>query len=305
LITKAKKGVIKMDKIVFGSDVEVAAVIPNSGKVPELVPPGYLRHILGMKIVEEDDKNPVFLVNNEYKWFQDGALCETAFPPVKTAKDMFTHYNKAKEILADFLSYYYSLQVWDKPVATFNVEKYVKMGSKEVKASCIAGCDPDDDVFDNSYECKVRDLTEWNLRGAGGHLHISIPETGDLLHKLYRPTIKLLAISVGNMGIYINSSPELERMRREVFGAAGRARMQTYPNGDKGVEYRSLSNDWLSTLEGVEIILNTARWAIKMLLNEPKEVQKIIANYTDRTITTIASVDRNGSKTTLKELGLL
>lgn len=294
-----------MKDIVFGSDVEVAAVIPNSGKVPELVPPGYLHHVLGMEIVEEDDKNPVFLVNNEYKWFQDGALCETAFPPVKTAEEMFTHYNKAKEILADFLSFYYTLKVWDKPVALFNVEKYVKMGSKEVKASCIAGCDPDDDVFDTSYECKIRDLTEWNLRGAGGHLHISIPETGDLLHKLYRPTIKLLAISVGNMGIYINSSPELEKMRREVFGAAGRARMQTYPNGDKGVEYRSLSNDWLSTLEGIELILNTATWAIKMLLTYPKEVQSIISTFTNQTITAIATVDRDLSKKTLKVLDLI
>ena len=132
------------------------------------------------------------------------------------------------------------------------------------------------------------------------------PDTyGDILHSKKKPIVRLLAIAVGNMGVYTSEAVELEKIRREVFGAAGRYRFPTYAGNIPGIEYRSLSSEWTRTLESVEAIYTAARFALSLFLEEEKEALSLIKHYLGKTTEAVANVDRALSEKILSELNLL
>ena len=299
--------------LLISSDVEVAATEPNSGKIPQLVPPAWLIYRKGMKIIgwrgkdeEEKAMHPVFIEKDEISWYQDGALCETDFPPTSSAEELYGYFRLSKEILIEFLQSEYNLEVWSKPVARFNVEKYIKMGDSKIKEACIAGCDPDLDAIEEEYACEVRDLTEWDYRSCGGHLHMSVsPEYGNILHDAPATLVRLLAITVGNVAIATSSNPTLEQIRRRQFGNPGRYRLPTYPDGREGLEYRSLSVDWLNSLETVELIFNATRFALTLFLEDFNEAVTIIDHYLVPTTEAILFINPDISKQILSNFKLL
>ena len=288
----------------FGTDAEVASVIPDVNDIPYLVPPVWLEKMEGAKVIGNygDDTHPIYLENESGFWFRDGALWETAFPPVTEAKQMYDAFRKAKENLAEYLSKY-NLEIFDKPVARFDISKYVHLAEADIREACVAGCDPDFDAIQTKYSCKTRDLTQWKYRSMGGHLHLSIStDYGKILHRKRNTLVRLLAILVGNAGVATAEAPELEKIRREQFGDAGRHRFPTYPDGKAGVEYRSLSVTWLNSLETIETVLDLADTALEIMLFNPELTRHLILTYLDSTVDCIREVDVEGSKNILKRI---
>ena len=143
------------------------------------------------------------------------------------------------------------------------------MGDEEVAMACIAGCSPDLDAMEEDASGEIRDLTSWGYRGIGGHIHMSISEEyGDILHRYWKPLVRLLAVTVGNMGIATSEYPELELLRREQFGKATKFRLPKYPNGKLGMEYRSLSAAWLNSEKTTELIIGSVKFALKIFLHQ-------------------------------------
>lgn len=297
------------NNVVFGSDPEVFAVKEiTENKTPDLVPPGYLRYAEGMVCLDESDKkHPLFLkkVPGVYNgWYQDGAAFETDIAPSKEATEFFDKYQKASEDLSKFLSDNFGLNLWKYAVARFDVKEYIKMGSEEIKNSCIAGCDPDFDATDLSgVSCPTRNLTEWKFRSAGGHLHMSIP--GVNLHHIAVPLVRLLAITVGNYVVSTLTKPELEKQRRSQFGSACKYRTPIYPNGDRGVEYRSPNNEWLNDVSTIKNVFHLSRKVLDWVVNDPMLSNDLIQVYLKRSVNAIASVDQTESNEILNELQLI
>lgn len=302
---------IKIKGFLISSDVEAALVEPDAKDIPQIVPPAYLIHMQGMKVLgfrgKEEEGHPIFLKKDGITWYQDGALAETDFPPVKTAKELYKYFNNSIETLTNFMERVYGLEVWTEAVGRFNAEKYIEMGEDEVAAACVAGCSPDIDALKDNPEGEVRDLTSWKYRGIGGHVHISISkEYGeDILHTCWKPIVRLLAITAGNMGIATSSNPDLERLRKEQFGGPAKCRLPIYPNKSKGLEYRSLSAAWLNTEETTQLVVNAVKLALFLFLEQPQEVDSILKTYLAQSVTAIETVNVKLSTKILKDLGLL
>jgi len=293
----------------FSSDTEFAAVSIkklNSEEIPVLFPPSLLMHRQKLTPVGErsgQSPHPIFYKDDNSEIYQDGALFETDFKPAKTAHELFRQFVLARENLNSLLAPL-GLRSWEKPVAKFEINM-LPQNEEWIIQSCIAGCSPDLDMIEDGYESKVRDLTDWPYRGLGAHLHISEPEFGDKIHRFKKAVVRMLAITVGNIAVYTNDSVELERKRREHFGAPGRCRFPVYPNGDYGVEYRSLSPTWLRSEEIIEQILEAAKFAITTAIELPKETESMLTHYLTPSTEAITNVQPEISKQILTNIGLI
>lgn len=195
---------------------------------------------------------------------EDNVAVEYNIAPAKTV-DEFLRYNSyalntiAKE-MADkglFLSITAS--------KVFNEDQLLTPAAK------VFGCDPD---F-NAWTRKENPRPEANnpsLRSAGGHIHIGSP-----LDKLQ--LIRWCDIILGLPSVF----EDADTQRRELYGKAGAFRAKPY-----GVEYRTLSNYWLSSEEMMrriwgrveEVVMHVEERHI-LADNEGEEIQRAI-NTSDR-----------------------
>lgn len=296
--------------LLFGSDYEVALVeksLRKEEKYPFLIPPKALEIKENLKIFgyHGDNTHPIYILNGDTRWYMDGALFETDLLPTDSADEMYTSMLISKESIARFAATF-GYRVWSRPVARFD-KKYLSMG-EEIAQACIAGCSPDHDAIEPNYVSEVRDLSGWDWRGLGAHLHMSIcPETfGVILHERRKTIVRLLAITVGNMGIVTSKSVEMERIRRAEFGAAGRYRFPVYPGDNRhGIEYRSLSSEWTNSLESVEAIFEAAYFALASFLYDTNGSRYIIKRYLKQTTKNVAEVNVDSARSILRELNLL
>lgn len=291
-----------MTVITFGSDPEIFLVEKGTRN---LVPPEYLIHFKGLNPIRIDTnssniRHPVFVENKDFSIIGDGALFEFILTPSEDIMVMYNRFLLAMESLHEIANKF-NLDVLHSPIADFNVKKYFEdMKEDVVKLSTIAGCDPDEDAIDDNYESKIRSLTQWVKRGAGGHIHLGV-KNYPLLHEDVIPAIKLMAITVGNT--YIKNVVDLksEQERQEVFGKAGRYRIQNYSGDILGIEYRTPSNVWLLSEESVNEIAEACRKAIHYLRN-PKIGATVIEEHLDDTVDAIHNVDINLATNILKEV---
>jgi hypothetical protein len=118
------------------------------------------------------------------------------------------------------------------------------------------GCDPDFNAWlriENEPPMVPDDM--WNLRSAGGHLHIGY---NDPNAELSMQLIKTLDIFVGAPAI----EHDTDTRRRLLYGKAGAFRFKPY-----GVEYRTLSNFWLHSQEKMEWVFDQTQKAIDFVNN--------------------------------------
>ena len=118
------------------------------------------------------------------------------------------------------------------------------------------GCDPDYNAWmrvENEPPELPADM--WNLRSAGGHLHIGYNDPNP---ELSMHLIKTLDIFVGAPAI----EHDTDIRRRLLYGKAGAFRFKSY-----GAEYRTLSNFWLQSQEKMEWVFDQAEKAIEFVNN--------------------------------------
>lgn len=288
-------------RITFGTDPEFALV--NKG-TRSLVPPEWLIHFKGLKPVEVEVnelgvRHPIFIKTENFSVIGDGALFEYTIKPDEDMRVVYSRVKLAEEALAE-LGDKYGLEILHSPIADFDVEFYFNnMEEDVVKESVIAGCDPDQDAIDSKYISEVRDLTFWPKRGAGGHIHLGVPDYPEL-HDHILPAIRLMAITSGNTYIKYTTDEAAEKERQVVFGKPGRFRPQKYKD-TLGLEYRTPSNSWLISEEIALAMAEASRKAIFYLKNPEKGIE-VIDTFLEDTIKAITTVDKEKAKTVLAEI---
>ena len=272
---------ISTDKLTFGSDPELATYYEKDG-IKYIEPPAYFRKYLKVDYIP-DDKHPIFIKDSQITVMEDGCAFEYTLPPVTNAKDLFECVTRANLLLANWLSPmgYKPIIV---PAINYEVEKWIDEDD-EFKNCLIFGCDPDKDAIEDGYVCRTINALRHPYRYLGAHLHTGSydPEVINLLHKLWRPFIRLMSIFVGNEGIANTQYPELEKLRGDVYGKPGRYRLPKW-----GIEYRTPSSSWIDNFDTLERMIEGTKLVFELVQHKEKAIQ-IMGDYLWPTCEAIAN----------------
>jgi hypothetical protein len=136
------------------------------------------------------------------------------------------------------------------------------------------GCSPSHNAYaeDGNSKITVNPLV-YRTRAAGGHIHLG-PNPADTLetqrkikdaldnHKIIVPILDLI---VGNTCVLVDRNPS-NIERRKVYGKAGEYRTPKY-----GLEYRTLSNFWLTSYPLFGMAFGLARLAVNIVANDTED----------------------------------
>lgn len=226
-----------MNEFTVGTDPEFFG-INSKGKYMSLI--GKLG---GSK---EDPKKTV------YGWVQeDNVAGEFNIPPAYT-RDQFRE--SILNVLGEIKDF---LQPLDLTVDISPIAKFSKDQLKHPKA-LLAGCEPDYDAWKMSIN-NPPDLSATQFRSAGGHLHIGWNRVNDSqMHRAY--LCRVMDMTAGIPFVLIDDNEQ----RRKLYGKAGCHRPKYLEEGDAfdGVEYRTLSNKWLSSPNLIDWAYNSVEAAI-------------------------------------------
>ena len=117
-------------------------------------------------------------------------------------------------------------------------------------------------------------------RFGGGHIHMQAP-LNDLafFEDKYFHVARLMDILVGNTGIAIKRPNKhwlsAEKKRLKFYGKPGKIRLQEYPDGTKGIEYRTPSNFWI-TNPNVAFSMLTLMNTVFNLSQHPEDASKFL-----------------------------
>lgn len=289
----------------FGADPEYFASYEKEGK-KYVLSPALMEREFGIKAISGDTKHPVYIRQKEFSWMMDGVAWElTLLRPHDHLIDVWKATRDALDCLAGFFgelhsSSFSNISLYTKPAIFIEPSLYLPLLNDErVYQGFIFGCDPDLDAVNPMYECATIDVSTHPYRYGGGHIHIS---GDDILSENPRPMIMLLACTIGNYVTLHSKEPELERLRVETYGRPGRFRIQNYPNGGRGVEYRTPSNQWTlfepSEIEEMESLIQKADG----YLHNPQIGKKVLDTFLTDSCEAICHVNQEQSKNILAAL---
>lgn len=152
-----------------------------------------------------------------------------------------------------------------QPVAEFGKE-YIEQQPPE---ALVLGCDPDFDAWQNG-KVNPRPNGDNPFRTAAGHVHIGWTNGADPFEEGHMNAAvmltKQLDFYLGLPSLLYDKSAK----RRTMYGAAGAFRPKPY-----GVEYRVLSNMWLSSRELMAWVYNNTILAVDRLMNQNRAYDKV------------------------------
>lgn len=147
------------------------------------------------------------------------------------------------------------------------------------KASQVFGCSPSKSIYKDKTKLKIKkiDAKEYRVRAAGGHIHLGHQGNKDLervLTKDYEKTVLMLDIIVGNTSVLVDRD-EGNIERRKLYGRAGEFRLPKH-----GLEYRTLSNYWLTAVPLMSMAFGMARLAVSLMAD--KEHKEYFEAFTSK-----------------------
>ncbi len=297
----------KNEHLVIGSDPEFAVVDTNH----RVVPATHFMFELGVKPLywnqtkearkSKEYYHPVFLKDDYFKAIMDGVAFEFTLPPVSISEPerMFNNVQHGLKELSSLVKRY-GYNVETKPTLLYDFFKYYEEGN-ELKEWCgIFGCDPDKDaILKDVNDSPIVDVRKHPYRYFGGHIHVS--DKDKLIKEYPEVFVKLMAITVGNLCISISPYSDLEKKRAFHYGQPGRYRVQHYPNGETGVEYRTPSNYWVTDLEAIKKVFYWTNVAYTIFEN-PEIAVKVINDFLPQTIEAIKNSDQKLAASILNSL---
>ena len=181
----------------------------------------------------------------------DGTAAEFNIDPVETYEDWERNITSVLKTLLKMLPTNYKLSI--VPSVIFDKDEWARIPdtAKEL------GCMPDFNAWTGDVNPSPRPDVE-GLRTASGHLHIGWTENVDLSTNVdhlghCNDLVKQLDWYLG----YWSLQPDPDSTRRALYGKAGACRYKNY-----GVEYRVLSNFWLTSSSRRLAVWNRMQQAI-------------------------------------------
>ncbi len=126
------------------------------------------------------------------------------------------------------------------------------------------GCAPSNNQYRTSSGFKIETVNpeEYRVRAAGGHIHLGFNKDSynyKNIGKNKEKLVRMLDIILANTCVLIDRDPaNIER--RKVYGKAGEYRLPKH-----GLEYRTLSNFWLTSYQLMSFVFGTARYATYLM----------------------------------------
>ena len=283
-------------KLKFGSDPEFSAGYTKDGEL-YVLPPALLREDYHLPF-EQNGRHPIFRKYGETFVHEDGCAFEMSTPPVYDWREMWNTLRDTKEAFSkDVLSQFPSecnATLYSLPAMKYQVDRWLQRG-QEFQLNTLFGCDPDEDVFNMRTKCKVLDASKHPWRYFGGHIHASgIPE----IESAPLQAIKSMVLTAGLASTAYTDVPKLEKERLFLYGKPGKFRIQKYPNGEAGIEYRTCSTRWTESIELAEKVFTWAEIGLKNLLQGGliNELESLVMGDAKKAI---LSVDQDKAKSIL------
>ncbi len=242
-----------MRTILIGADPELFMRSPNTGAFVSAREHNIVR-VPGTK--HEPFKVPFGAVQI------DGTALEFNIDPARTVEEFVHNIQHVRETIAGYVPGY---NVVAEPTATYEQEYFTWDVPSEAKE---LGCDPD--FCGWSLEVNPRpDPQGKPFRTASGHIHIGWTDGADIFDKDHFEQCGRIARQMDYyLGIH-SLSWDTDSTRRELYGKAAAFRPKPY-----GMEYRTLSNRWLTSEPLIRWVYNQAilgmraaeegRWAEKV-----------------------------------------
>ena len=180
--------------------------------------------------------------------------------------------NLAMEISRCFETLYEKIKE-DKSIS-LEFSQVVKISKKELdslsKKSKEFGCAPSNNIYTQKENKVSVDGSIYKYRLAGGHIHMgrfcgnySNPESMNFrINKAISTPerlVPLLDILLGNTCVLMDKDPNAKK-RRKLYGQAG-----DYRTPKHGLEYRTLSNFWITAYPLMSFVMGMTRFAILVL----------------------------------------
>jgi hypothetical protein len=259
---------------IFGCDPELFLVDPLIG----CVPPAALRADYGMKF-----KGKTIISGDDWRLIEDGAATEINMAPSNDINEFFDRIERAKAA-AIKLGKDFGLAARIYPCIAFNVKKFWEDRDDTFKDCVRFGCDPDLDIYSGKYSTEIS-ASNIPERYGGGHIHMQAPESNpSLFEENYYHITRLMDVLVGNTAVAIrrpdNEWITAEKSRLKYYGRPGKIRLQEYPNGCKGIEYRTPSNFWIVNKNFANVLL-TMMNVVFNLSSKPADASKLLSTDTE------------------------
>ncbi len=226
-----------MRKILLGADPELFLRNPNSGKF-------FSAHGLVPGTKHEPHKVPFGAVQI------DGTALEFNIDPASNVEQFVHNINAVRKTISAYVPGY---NVVAEPTALYDQDYFdweIPGTAKEL------GCDPDYNGW--TFDINPRpDPGNRPLRTAAGHIHIGWTDGADCYDKTH---FTLCCQVARQMDYYLGIHSLLwdgDATRRELYGKAGAFRPKPY-----GMEYRVLSNRWLSDDGPIRWVYNQAQLGV-------------------------------------------
>lgn len=212
----------------------------------------------------EGNKDSPFKINEDVSIQRDNVTAELSISPSSSASEFSSSIVSA----IDSVESLYGIQLMSYGSYKFDPEKL-----SNIPEAMTFGCSTEFSAY-TGRPIRSCGVPEDGLRSAGGHIHVSYSPKVD--EEFNREIVKAMDIFLGVPSVLIDR----DNQRRKIYGAAG-----SYRDKDYGLEYRSLSNFWLSSEELMEWVFNNTNEAFNMSSRSPisvsdmyssKSVKKII-----------------------------
>ena len=180
---------------------------------------------------------------------EDNVMVEFNIPPATSAEEFSSNLERVLSFIKEELAEYEFAYV---PSADFPLELLQSPQAKEF------GCEPDYNAYSLQMNIAPDPMQLGGLRFAGGHVHIGYDNPSI---KQTQAIIKAMDLYLGIPALFLDTDDR----RRQYYGKAGTCRPKSY-----GVEYRSLSNFWLSSKERMEWVFTQTQRAVNHALSGEK-----------------------------------
>ncbi len=235
------------------------------GADPEMFVLDGMDIISGFGLIKGDKANPFPVRNGAVQ--VDGMALEFNIDPAKSEAEFIHNINSVMDQLRAMVPQF---EIIAQPTAHFSTE-YM---SAQPKEALELGCDPDYNAW-NEGKVNVKPDQNLPMRTGAGHIHLGWGEGFDPNNPAHIAdcieVVKQMDSYLGCASVLFDPDTE----RRQMYGQAGAFRAKPY-----GVEYRVLSNYWLSSPELISFVYRTAQRAMDDLVAGKVPHREWVANGT-------------------------
>jgi len=251
----------KITSVLLGADPEL--FLAKQGKV-----------ISAVGLIGGTKHEPRPISDNGHMVQEDNIAIEYNIPASATKEDWINNHNFVK----DYLEVHVTAMNCELNIsASANLDK-VELESDQAKQF---GCEPDFNVWTQSINEPPQ--PGGTLRSCGGHIAIGFDKsemTEEESDEMVERLIKAMDMTVGLKSLFLDK----DEHRRKMYGKAGCFRFK-----DFGLEYRTLSNFWITNDETLAWAWDTTMEAIELVNSE--KIDELAKTYGEKVVKAINTND--------------